>query len=591
MARASDSEARTICSRDQKPLYSPERRLPPVPSLNERKRKTGCDHQETPGSEIRQDHPAKKRSCSPTPDSCISELMRLPEARPIPHEWLVAEVKGIYAGLVRVETKCIEVDNAQLSNTDANSRLNDKQWQILIELHRTLLHEHHDFFLVIQHPSATPVMREVASQYSMPGRMWRHGIHSFLELLRQRLPSSLEHMLAFLSLAYGMMTLLYETVLDFQDTWIECLGDLGRYRMAIEDSDNTEREIWRGVSRRWYSMASDESPTTGRLYHHHAILARQNPLQQLYYYIKSLCVPIPFSSTRESMMALFDHVLSNSPNRLASFDAAFLRVHGILFSGKSRDQLESCTRSFIHQLGIHIGQVKQQYCIAISLSCSLLGYGSESNVLMRAISKRPEGTDAAVDASMTPEAIPDESFKLALDFAKRTITEVIRRSSDDNILPFVYSILVFMNHMTKHPAAMFHLGNSYPWKETAYILNVLLLSYNHGYDGQRYFRLWRKDQVLRPLPEDFAMRGLPYFADHFPDRWFRNGKMDEDERNLKLPSQSEERKVRILSLGWRIATLNEWLIWDEDTQLFSASKGQGVEPCQHTGADKRPNHD
>ncbi|RYC82208.1 hypothetical protein BFJ63_vAg14916 [Fusarium oxysporum f. sp. narcissi] len=535
MARASDSEARTICSQDQKPLYVPERLFPPVLSFNKSKRETDFDHQETLGSEIRRDHPANRRRCLPTCAERTSEMMRLPEARPIPHEWLVAEANGIYAGLVRVETECIQVDNAQLSNTDANSRLNDKQWQILIELHRTLLHEHHDFFLVIQHPSATPVMREVASQYSMPGRMWRHGIHSFLELLRQRLPSSLEHMLAFLSLAYGMMTLLYETVLDFQDTWIECLGDLGRYRMAIEDSDNTEREIWRGVSRRWYSMASDESPTTGRLYHHHAILARQNPLQQLYYYIKSLCVPIPFSSTRESMMAL--------------------------------------------------------YYIAISLSCSLLGYGSESNVLMRAISKRPEGTDAAVDRGMTPEAIPDESFKLSLDFAKRTITAVIRRSSYDNTLSFAYSILVFMNHLTRHPAAMFHLGNSYPWKETADMLNVLLLSYNHGYDGQRYFRLWRKDQVLRPLPEDFAMRGLPYSADHFPDRWFRNGNMDEDERNLELPSHSEERKVRILSLGWRIATLNEWLIWDEDTQLFSASKGQGVEPCQHTGADKRPNHD
>ncbi|KZL73622.1 TPR-like protein [Colletotrichum tofieldiae] len=35
----------------------------------------------------------------------------------------------------------------------------------------------------------------------MPARMWRHGIHSFLELLRHRLPASLEHMLAFIYLA------------------------------------------------------------------------------------------------------------------------------------------------------------------------------------------------------------------------------------------------------------------------------------------------------------------------------------------------------------------------------------------------------
>ncbi|PNP86115.1 hypothetical protein FNYG_01171 [Fusarium nygamai] len=38
-------------------------------------------------------------------------------------------------------------------------------------------------------------------------------------------------------------------------TWIECLGDFGRYRMAIEDDDIRDREVWTGVSRHWYSKA------------------------------------------------------------------------------------------------------------------------------------------------------------------------------------------------------------------------------------------------------------------------------------------------------------------------------------------------
>lgn len=71
----------------------------------------------------------------------------------------------------------------------------------------------------------------------MPARMWKHGIHSFLELLRHRLPDSTEYMLAFIYLAYQMMALLYETVPTLEDTWIECLGDLGGYWMAIEDDD------------------------------------------------------------------------------------------------------------------------------------------------------------------------------------------------------------------------------------------------------------------------------------------------------------------------------------------------------------------
>jgi len=70
------------------------------------------------------------------------------------------------------------------------------------------------------------------------------------------------------------MTLLHETVPAFEDTWIECLGDLGCYWMAIEDNNIRDREVWTAVSRGWYSKASDKGPTTGRLDHHLAILAR-----------------------------------------------------------------------------------------------------------------------------------------------------------------------------------------------------------------------------------------------------------------------------------------------------------------------------
>ncbi|EFQ32695.1 uncharacterized protein GLRG_07839 [Colletotrichum graminicola M1.001] len=159
-------------------------------------------------------------------------MIKQPETRPISQEQLVAEVKGIYAGLVMTESKCIEVDNAQNSASESESDpiLNDEKWQALISIHRTLLHEHHDFFLASQHPSASPALQRLASKYAMPARLWRHGIHSFLELLRHRIPESHEHMLTSLYLAYSMMTLLYETVPASEETWIQCLKDLGRNR-------------------------------------------------------------------------------------------------------------------------------------------------------------------------------------------------------------------------------------------------------------------------------------------------------------------------------------------------------------------------
>lgn len=161
-----------------------------------------------------------------TPEGDTSLLLQ-PDTKPITQEQLINEVKGIYAGLVMVEKKAVEITQAR---SKAANKLSNDQWQALIALHRTLLHEHHDFFLASQHPTASPALRRLANKYAMPARMWRHGIHSFLELLRQQLPGSLEHMLAFVYIAYSMMALLMESVPSFLETWIECLGDLARYR-------------------------------------------------------------------------------------------------------------------------------------------------------------------------------------------------------------------------------------------------------------------------------------------------------------------------------------------------------------------------
>lgn len=62
--------------------------------------------------------------------------------------------------------------------------------------------------------------------------------------------------------------------------------------LPIENDDIRDREVWTGVYRHWYRKASDKAPTTGRLYHHLAIPARPDPLQQLYYDTKSFIFDI-----------------------------------------------------------------------------------------------------------------------------------------------------------------------------------------------------------------------------------------------------------------------------------------------------------
>jgi hypothetical protein len=57
-----------------------------------------------------------------------------PETRPISSDQLIAEVKGIYAGLIMVEAKCCEVDAKQhqqaLVQDDPKSSLNNEQWYV-----------------------------------------------------------------------------------------------------------------------------------------------------------------------------------------------------------------------------------------------------------------------------------------------------------------------------------------------------------------------------------------------------------------------------------------------------------------------------
>ncbi|KAJ5378002.1 uncharacterized protein N7496_005411 [Penicillium cataractarum] len=107
----------------------------------------------------------------------------------VTEEELVNEVRQIYAGLVMVEKKCIELDKPQ---TESRAELSGQQWQAMISLHRTLLQVQQAFFLASQYTSATLVLKRLARKYKTPARMWRYGTHPLLELLRQekhRFPS------------------------------------------------------------------------------------------------------------------------------------------------------------------------------------------------------------------------------------------------------------------------------------------------------------------------------------------------------------------------------------------------------------------
>ncbi|KAG7289860.1 hypothetical protein NEMBOFW57_006237 [Staphylotrichum longicolle] len=592
--------------------------------------------------ESRQNHPPPPTRASAPPKPTANgpeELIKQFKSAALSQEQLVDEVKGMYRALIPIEAKCIQMHN---EISQSGGRLDNDLWKALLDLHRKLLHEYHDFFLGSQHPSASPALQRLAAKYAMPARIWRHGIHSFLELLRHRLPASMEHMLMYVYAAYSMIALLYETAPAFEETWIECLGDLGRYRMAMEDNDIRDREVWNAVSRHWYSRACDKGPTIGRFYHHLAILSRPNALQELYFYSKSLCVEMPFPPARESIMTLIEHCRAGSTNpqqaKLSLTELHFVRTHDILFAG-GHQEFDSTLETFLKPLDNHIGRstrrwLESGYYMAISNICAVTGYGSEKNPITKALKTaarlHPQNNDdtpmqdADSEASASPDSktTPDpKQLPNALRLFAGTYDVVCRRFGDSNILPFLHVSLVFLHYLTFCPEAMAHVAQHIPWKLTASMLNTLIGSvpsaWQDALKAQQGLATLFEDGALfpgsaggcdgneqscvdgkkegddkkdgegkeptprkRPLPDDFALRGLSWTEKYFPSDWFvLEESIDDDEKYFELASMMEERRRRVVWLGCRIAE-REGGSW---LRFDRETKTFGVNPVYEVG--------
>lgn len=164
---------------------------------------------------------------------------------------------------------------------------------------------------------------------------------------------ALEHFSDFIYFAYSFYTCLYEEPLAhaFKSYWLEALGDLARYRMALaahlapstvaaipgdattqtlaslppvveqEDSGRLtpspsigaaaaaaweltpEREQWRDIARDWYGEGLKDQPGNGKLHHHIGLLCQEDEtLRALYHYTKryviSAAVILRSSDTR-----------------------------------------------------------------------------------------------------------------------------------------------------------------------------------------------------------------------------------------------------------------------------------------------------
>ncbi|SMR50448.1 unnamed protein product [Zymoseptoria tritici ST99CH_3D1] len=531
-------------------------------------------------------------------------LLLQPDASPISLEQLAAEIKGIYAGLVMVEAKCMSIDKAQAD--DLKSHLDPEQWQALIALHRTLLYEHHDFLMATQHPSATEALRGLATKYSMPARMWRHGIHAFLEVLRHRRPASQDYMLSFIYLAYQMMALLLETVPSFTDTWIECLGDLARYRMAIEE-EKEAHATWGGVAARWYTLASDRHPAIGRLYHHLGILERPS-LRKLCYYAKSLTCVLPFPNAMDSLKTFCVPIVRDDrsiQSSIYSTEARIVTYYALNFSHGASDKTDNIGKHAlellskqplkIREIGAHLG---------ITSISALFDFGEPSNALLNLYStaveqaKQPSGT-TPLDNECNLSSLCSRNTSPALSSCNRflfsTFDLVVRRLhllvQVRDCLPYVHMMLVWLHSLHELHTRLDISTQSLQldigllnWQGLARLLNCVAQEYpiaprvSECAREKKFVIPEIKGVPARPLPEDDLVRGLVWGQFYFPPGWF-DDQTEDDGRSIEDKYTYEARAERVLWLGMYLALHTDYLHYDVETHLFAAGSSACKQSC------------
>lgn len=96
----------------------------------------------------------------------------------------------------------------------------------------------HNLLEISLAPSVPASLRNIPTKYNIIVRLWTYAFHKLLESLRRASftsPLALEHLQDFIYYAYTFYTGLLEepTLAGFKSGWIEALGDLARYRMAV----------------------------------------------------------------------------------------------------------------------------------------------------------------------------------------------------------------------------------------------------------------------------------------------------------------------------------------------------------------------
>lgn len=153
----------------------------------------------------------------------------------------------------------LTVGAAPITGRTPNGDVDHKFWLRLAARHKRLSDLHNVFLDIALRPGLPSSHRSLPQDYNLPIRLWQVAFHLFLERLRQALPyptgkpsdghvveseivvqnEIMDHFIDFIYYGYRFYSTLLEVeaLSCFRSFWLENLGDLARYRMAVAGLD------------------------------------------------------------------------------------------------------------------------------------------------------------------------------------------------------------------------------------------------------------------------------------------------------------------------------------------------------------------
>lgn len=489
-------------------------------------------------------------------------------------------------------------------------------WVQLISKHKQLADLHDHFLTTLFDPLVPSSYHQLSIKYNIPSRLWQTAFFLILEQLRHAWvshhPSALDLLTDVVYDAYRFYSELLENqaLSGLRGAWIEALGDLARYRMTIAshvadidprketerirdqrqgaDDDNDQdpegkpplsgasigaevaqnwdvedKETWRVTARDWYTMGITEKPGEGRLHHHLALLCRDMKGQEgraLHHFVKSLVVTHEFSTSRETILPLFDTALQSQRSlpEATAMDL-FIRLHGMLFTRISLDSFPDVMSRYVERLeedarldGVSrkatISQVDWMIMGVVNIA-GVLQYGSASGIIRKALAQEgaerrkaqaqnaddEEGEDVgenleevngiskdtelvSLPASVAESDLPiTYTHALFLTFAVFgfSLAHPNRIQGFHQVLnPYIIIVLTFLATLFRQPHVGVHLLPYVPWQLLADFINSANLS------------LVEEKRLANgaPLPEDWLIRGSEWVGRRVYERGFWKGK-------------------------------------------------------------------